>query len=107
MSRYELQALQKNPHCMCAIGWDRPLATYYAQVIDPDCNDVDNQAGFWEGTIHAEYPRPDELLSRIAAWAVVPPELKARLLRDRLEAPAPLEPHPWIKFQQKAAERSR
>jgi hypothetical protein len=101
MSRY---GLTPHPYCqgyLCVIGWDRALATYFAQVIATSDHDDDIEV-FWQGTDHAEYPRPDTLLTAIAQWAVVPPDIKAKLLQDRLESPAPLQPHPWIQHQRSA-----
>jgi hypothetical protein len=103
MSRYQLTPRSGYENYLCVIGWDRPLATYFAQVIATSDHDDDIEV-FWQGSDHAECPRPDELLAALAKWAVVPPELKAKLLQDRLEAPAPLQPHPWIQHQRSTKE---
>ena len=86
MSRHELR-----PRCRdtivtrCAVGWDRPLATFFAQVFSVN-EEGEEEAHIWVGTW------PGELRSASAAIAIVtehcdiPGDLAARLEIDRLAA---------------------
>lgn len=69
MSRHDLKPKPDQPHVIkAAVGWDRPLQTYFAQVFFvTDDEPEEDEALIWFGTT------PGELLSAEAAIAIVEP----------------------------------
>jgi hypothetical protein len=88
MSRHELAPRDDaNRPLDIAIGWDRPLNTYFVQVLDPACDE--EAPGFeilWRGASFDEIPSPDDAIALIAPWADIPADLRATLIADRLTA---------------------
>lgn len=86
MSRYDLESRDiADSHLEIAIGWDRPLATYFVQVLDPTRDEED--PGFeilWQGTSFGEIPSVDDAIALIAPWIDIPADLRALLILDRL-----------------------
>lgn len=88
MSRYEATSRDANRECM--VGWDPPLATFFAQVYDHTVPDPFGDTGLcvWVGASYGEITTVADLVARIAVWADVDHELAQDLERDQLEAPA-------------------
>lgn len=70
-----------------AIGWDRPLATYFLCVTrdplpgeDADFDRIDVE---WIGTSHGEIMDARHLIERTRVYVIVPEDLAARLESDR------------------------
>jgi hypothetical protein len=95
MSRYSVRCYEPQ-YFLCVVGWDGPLETYFAQVIDRkslDASERDKPATeadydaanlvLWCGTATGELPRVADLSAAIAAWAELPAELARRLEEER------------------------
>ena len=82
MSRHNLDPL--NPTHEVVVGWDRPLDTFFAQMIDTTADDEsDAREVLWIGTDLCEAPDPAAVLAAVAPFAFVPPDLLDQLARDR------------------------
>jgi len=86
MSRHELASRDDaNRHLDIAIGWDRPLNTYFVQVLNPTRDE--EEPGFeilWRGTSLGEILAVDDAIALIAPWAEIPADLRAPLILDRI-----------------------
>jgi len=69
-----------------AIGWDRPLATFFVQVLRPHPNmkDEDDMVE-WQGTEADELPTASSAITIAARYASLPDDLGATLETDRLK----------------------
>ena len=71
MSRYSIPA--QDPRLTVIVGWDNPLATFFAQVFDPSIEDDDGGV-----TSCGSAPRPEAiptvaaLQAQLAGWAIDP-----------------------------------
>jgi hypothetical protein len=88
MSRREATCSDASLECM--VGWDPPLATFFAQVYDHTVPDPYGDTGLcaWLGASYGEIPTVADLAARIARWAEVDDELTEELERDQTEGPA-------------------
>lgn len=69
-----------------AIGWDRPLDTFYVQVSRPDPEDDGERETFvWEGTKPLELPTAAAAIAVAAPHAELPVDLASTLETDRLK----------------------
>jgi len=78
MSRHEISA--RNPAHKVIVGWHQPLRTYFVQVIDrgsETVGDDDRRMILWAGK------RPNELAQKLAKFADLAPEMRARLCGDK------------------------
>ena len=86
MSRHELAPRDDaNDHLDIAIGWDRPLNTYFVQVLNPTRDE--EEPGFeilWHGTSFGEILSADDVIALVAPWAEIPADLRALLILDRI-----------------------
>lgn len=88
MSRHELAPSPDQPNVgLVAIGWDRPLRTFYVQVharpeaiSDPDADPV----LLWRGTDLAELPTAGDALAIASRYARISDDLARQLEVDRL-----------------------
>lgn len=72
-----------------AIGWDRPLATFFVQVFRPDPLEAGEETAFiWVGTDIGELPTAAAAISIAAPHADLPGTLGATLETDRLKTVA-------------------
>lgn len=79
MSRHELVPLdQDGTIASVAIGWDRPLQTFFLQVHGRGGNVIE-----WRGTRIGAVPAAAPLIARAARYASVPVELEQILEADR------------------------
>ncbi len=100
MSRHILKPLpsvatgEKAP--TVAIGWDPPLATFFAIVHrESDNADEDDAIILWIGTSYAEIDAVETVIDAVAAYAAVPETLKPTLAADHArEGSRPRSP--WI-----------
>jgi hypothetical protein len=86
VSRYQIPT--HRPSHSCELGWDPPLATFFAQVFDHDALARDNPPAVWIGTAYAEVPSAADLARLLAPWAQLDTDLVTRLEQDRLDHPA-------------------
>ena len=94
MSRHKLLPRPDRPDIDHAIvGWDRPLQTFFAQVFT--CASPDEDAIVWIGTDFREITRPETAIAAVASCAIVPPDLRKRLMNDFADGPSrPPAPRP-------------
>jgi len=93
MSHYNLEPLTS--HYEVSIGWDPPLGSFFLQVRDREVDEVQaDPVIVWLG---ADWPATetdvDSLLLEASQWAILPEDLRSRLLTDRTAEgtrPAPL-----------------
>ncbi len=94
MSRYDIPATE--PHLSIIVGWDRPLSTFFAQVVNSaKPEDAEGRILLWIGTFARECPTPDDLVAPLACFASVPAATLAALRADRVadldRGPTPLQ----------------
>ncbi|MDF0490429.1 hypothetical protein PX554_20065 [Sphingomonas sp. H39-1-10] len=101
MSRHELapssDAIARDGTLSVAIGWDPPLATYFAIVRRED-EDVDDEAAIllWIGTGYEEIREPEPALEAIRPFASFDDDFARALRADRLrEGSRPRAP--WVR----------
>jgi hypothetical protein len=85
MSRHEIPA--RNPAHKVIIGWDHPLLTFFAQVIDRRKEDADEDDKFvvWIGTRPREIYEINELARKVERYADVSAEIRTTLYGDKDE----------------------
>lgn len=69
------------------VGWDPVRETFFGQVEDPTAPEADPETGLvlWLGQDLYEVRTVDELERRLAPYATLPPQLRVKLKRDRLD----------------------
>ena len=84
MSRYELRALAEAVVVTRgAVGWDRPLQTFFAQLFSID-DEGEEHAHVWIGTYPHELDSAVAAIAIVAGDCVVPGGLAKTLETDRL-----------------------
>ena len=82
MSRHDLTPF--DPGHEVIVGWDPPLQTFFAQVLDAfDAEEGDAYTVVWIGTGLHEMLNPATVIAAVAPFASVPADLLAQLARDR------------------------
>lgn len=82
MSRYTIPSFE--PHFQIVIGWDWPMRTFFAQVLD--MTKQPGEEGFtrvWVGGTFDEIQSPEALRAPIAAYADITDDMVATLHADR------------------------
>jgi hypothetical protein len=85
MSRHEIPALDKTHRVI--VGWDQPLLTFFAQVIDRrrEVEERDDKIVVWRGCKLRELYEVDDLARVVARYAELTPEMRATLYGDKDE----------------------
>ena len=84
MSRYDFPG--KGVASSVAIGWDRPLATFFVQVMQPHPRiDGEEATYIWKGAAPGELPTAAAPITVAAEYADLPKDLGATLETDRLK----------------------
>ncbi|MFC0205324.1 hypothetical protein [Novosphingobium soli] len=83
MSRHELIPLPDTHAIGGAVGWDRPLQTFFAQVYRIE--NGEETAFIWEGLDFRELKTPAEALRVVAPYCALPEGLAQALEVDRLK----------------------
>ena len=82
MSRYTIQSF--DPRFEIVVGWDWPMRTYFAQVLDnKNPEDDENRPRVWIGTSFDEIQTPEELRAPIATYGNIPDDIIQALRDDR------------------------
>jgi hypothetical protein len=81
MSRHQLQPLPEVGALEIAIGWDGPLGTFYAQVLDTAAEEEDQEL-LWDGTDPYQYPEPGPLIDLLRRYAEIPDGLADDLKQE-------------------------
>lgn len=84
MSRHRLDALPNRGGYTVVVGWDRPLDSYFAQVINEGELNEDNPdyMPLWLGA-DTRITDPDTIIEAVRPYAVIPDTLRADLEADR------------------------
>lgn len=85
MSRHEIRP--RDPAHKIIVGWDPPLCTYFAQVIDrqKEAAGEDEKFVLWIGCSYREISEIEELRIRIKPWAYINGDIGTKLYGDRDE----------------------
>jgi len=86
MSRHEIPA--KISAHKVIVGWDHPLLTYFAQVIDrakEKAGSKDSKFILWVGCSPRELYEIEQLAHRVRHWAELTPEIRVTLYGDKDE----------------------
>jgi hypothetical protein len=94
MSRYHFPA--QDPRFTVVVGWDNPLATFFAQVFDPSIEDDDEADVLWIGAAPQAIPTVAALQAQLAGWAAIPSALMAQLTREQQAATPPTPLQRWV-----------
>ena len=82
MSRHDLTPF--DPAHEVTVGWDPPLQTYFAQVLDTAVGEESlAYEVLWIGTGLCEVPNLAIVIAAVAPFASVPAGLPGQLARDR------------------------
>lgn len=82
MSRHDLTPF--DPAHEVVVGYDPPLQSYFAQVLDTTANEESNAFEvLWIGTSLHEVLNPAAVIAAVAPFASVPADLFDQLARDR------------------------
>ena len=83
MSRHDIPGLNPN-HCV-TIGWDPPLQTYFAIVLDPTKDDeTDGYTVLWLGADRfGEIDRVHDLADKLKPLAEIDQDVLRQLIIDR------------------------
>jgi len=87
----------QDPCFTVVVGWDNPLATFFAQVFDPSIDDDDEAYVLWIGAAPQAIPSVAALQAQLAGWATIPPAIVAQLTRDQQAATPPTLLQRWAR----------
>ena len=93
MSRYRIHA--QDPALTVIVGWDNPLATFFAQVFDPSIEEDAEADLLWTGTVLQKIATVAALQAQLAGWATIPPAIVDRLTHDQQAATPPTPLQRW------------
>jgi hypothetical protein len=93
MSRYRFPA--QDPRLTVVVGWDNPLATFFAQVFDPSM-DQEGADVLWIGAVPQALPTVAALQAQLAGWATLPAALVAQLTHEQQAATPPTPLQRWV-----------
>lgn len=85
------------------VGWDDPLETYFAQVVDPNAEDEDDSMRLWVGGEPKDkVTTVDALRERIYEYAMIPEDIAEKLYQDYVNRtePSPLQRHMRAMFEE-------
>jgi hypothetical protein len=85
MSRHEIPAFDHAHRVV--VGWDRPLQTYFVQVIDRarESDDEDDKFVLWRGCRVRELYEIEDLARVVRRHAELTPEIRTTLYGDKDE----------------------
>ena len=93
MSRHTIPGLI--PGLTVIVGWDNPLATFFAQVMRDNADEDEDALLLWLGTEPNEVLHAQDLIVPLTPYAVLTDDIIAQLRADRAarldHAPSPLQ----------------
>jgi hypothetical protein len=91
MSRYYIPPQQPGPTVI--VGWDNPLCTFFAHVVDPAIEDDEAACLLWIGTAPAAIPTVAALQAQLTGWATISSAIVDCLTHEQQTAtpPTPLQ----------------
>lgn len=88
MSRHDLTPNADYPDCWVAVGWDRPLNTFFGQVFRTPPDDAgDDEEILWVGMTLGEVPDVGRLRELMSPYSDIPDEIARQLVIDRTVNP--------------------
>lgn len=86
MSRHQFEHTDPNTGTFyeIAVGWDRPLQTFFAQVFAFPNESAADEPILWTGLDHGQHPEPDAVLDAIRPYCPIPEGLAQTLHADRI-----------------------
>ena len=81
MSRHTIPALR--PEFTVIVGWDNPLAIYYAQVSRDDAGEDDDPVVLWLGTEANQITSPWDLIEPLIRYVTLRVDTIEQLRSDR------------------------
>ncbi len=81
MSRHSIPAFDQRYNIV--VGWDWPMRTYFAQVLDTDAIEREDRIRVWIGISFDEIQAPEVLRQPIAAYGTLTDDIIVRLHADR------------------------
>ncbi|WP_374133320.1 hypothetical protein [Sphingomonas sp. 28-62-20] len=75
---------RRNPQASAFVGWDRPLQTYFAQVLSAPDEDGEEIELVWVGTAFGELPRAVDAIRVLEPYCQIEASLAAQLEIDRM-----------------------
>jgi hypothetical protein len=90
-SRYDFPG--HNPNHQISVGWDAPLTTFFAQVLDSSSDDHEDEPILWLGLEPMQIPTCEMLIKELAEVATIPPDILQNLENDHDQpwSPSPLQ----------------
>lgn len=84
MSRHEIPALRPEQHKVI-VGWDQPLMSYFAQVIDrkKEEEDEDDKLVLWVGASLPRLYEIDDLQRALRGYAHLSQKIRTTLYGDK------------------------
>jgi hypothetical protein len=79
MSRYSIAA--ENPALEILVGWDNPMATFFAQVFNPALPERD-ECILWIGTEPEAITTVEGLQTQLCDYATIPEPIREALQED-------------------------
>ena len=79
MSRYTITPF--DPRFEIVVGWDWPMRTYFAQVLDIDTIEREDRIRVWIGTSFDEIKTPEVLSAPLSAYGNISDDI-IQALRD-------------------------
>jgi len=95
MSRSHFPA--QDPRFTAVVGWDNPLATFFAQVVNPSIDDDDEAYVLWIGAAPQAIPTVAALQAQLTGWATIPADIVAHLACDQQVATPPTPLQRWAR----------
>jgi len=82
MSRYDIPT--RNPNLWAVVGWDNPLQSFFAQVLQPEtAGDDEGNVLLWVGAAPREVITVEDLACHLAPFAELAPQVAEQLRADR------------------------
>jgi hypothetical protein len=93
MSQYFIAGYED--HHQVIIGWDQPMRTFFASVIDTvaEENEEEESVLLWLGTKYDEYKDINDLAVSLADYAIIPDDIIIQCQQDAQVSfsPSPLQ----------------
>lgn len=84
MSRHSIPLKPGNEATEAVAGWDRPLQTFFVQVLKQG-EDGEDEVLLWEGADYNEIKTPSAALKLLEPWCEIPAGMSATLQIEQME----------------------
>lgn len=105
MSRYNVPSHDGLEH---VVGWDNPMQTFYAQILDPSRPEDQSEVVLWVGDEPKALPTLEALKGAVQGRIAIPTDVVDKLERDFMGRTAPTPLQRWVieRFEEFEAYRS-